>query len=175
MEKGKESHVTLLDAFRFVDRAWNNVTQSTIQNCFKHAGFVEKVTSSEEQWLWDDEVPLSELCIFLNTEKINFQEFVEVDNFVWTSEMPTDDEIVDNAYKNHNPSQIETAESDDDEEAPPTEKISRLEARTCLRKLRSFLEATSCGEQSFTYLSNLENLIDVNVLNRKQMKITDYF
>ena len=34
--------VNLLDAVRFVSKAWERVTEETIQNCFRHAGIIQE-------------------------------------------------------------------------------------------------------------------------------------
>ena len=39
MDDDKELNVNLLDALYMIRRAWMNVKQSTISNCFRHAGF----------------------------------------------------------------------------------------------------------------------------------------
>jgi hypothetical protein len=37
LESGTKS-INLLDAIHFIHRAWSNVTQQTIRNCYAHAG-----------------------------------------------------------------------------------------------------------------------------------------
>ena len=46
-QDSKDIPVTLTDALLFVRRAWEMVTQETVANCFRHAGFV-KLAGGEE-------------------------------------------------------------------------------------------------------------------------------
>lgn len=178
IEKKQETSVSLLDAVRFVDRAWKNVTQATIENCFKHAGFTGDMDSGDEMWEWDDEIPLSELFKKLKGDsEATFKDYVQVDNLVCTSGMPSEEDIIEEAYKKH--MSIETAEIESDQEeeaAPPPPSVSRLEARSCLSKLRCFFETHASSAKTIDLLCSLENQVDTAALKEhQQTKITDYF
>jgi hypothetical protein len=105
--------MNLFDCVKTVSAVWNNdVSQKTIQNCFKKAGFGKHSCYDEE-----DEIPLSELkerLMETDEELLNnvtdiFGKFVEIhgledvsldvfltmDNDLATRESPTDQEIIE--------------------------------------------------------------------------------
>ena len=51
--------VNALNVVHWINSAWNKVTEATIKNCFKKAGFVTATASVQE-----DELPLSSLASF---------------------------------------------------------------------------------------------------------------
>lgn len=187
IEQNIQSSISLLDATRFLDRAWVNVTSTTIRNAFKHAGWLSTDTTirqeESEVWDWEDELPLSALASVFNTENVNFQEYVGVDDDVWTSGIPNDEDIIDEVYKKHN--QTDTTQEyadpnfDDDESGDPPTKVSVPKAKECLLTLRTFFEHVAVvkpEENVFGHLSCLENLVDRSLLaEKKQRKMTDYY
>ena len=46
-DKKDVNSVNLLDAVRFVHKAWERVTEKTILNCFHHAGIIQEEVSTE--------------------------------------------------------------------------------------------------------------------------------
>ena len=47
IDKKEVYSVNLLDAVRFVHKAWEHITEKTIQNCFRHAGIIQEEVSTE--------------------------------------------------------------------------------------------------------------------------------
>ncbi|XP_049315831.1 tigger transposable element-derived protein 4-like [Bactrocera dorsalis] len=103
--KVEQVKITILDAILMTYDAWNKVSEITISNCFKHAGFSIAnigVTSTSISSDFDDEddVPLSvwasafESSLPISTEEI--EEFSSIDNNLPICGELTDEAIVQN-------------------------------------------------------------------------------
>lgn len=51
MESGKKNSINVLDAIRYADKAWRNVTTRTIVNCFKSCGFIANQSTVQDEEL----------------------------------------------------------------------------------------------------------------------------
>lgn len=184
LDTNVKKKINVLDAIHFIDRAWKcGVTQECIRNCFKHAGFTEATENTDSSVLenhhfdLEDEIPLS-LLFGTAMGNLNFTDYAEVDSMLVTSGDPTEDEIVDQAYKLHNPDSASTSqpysESSDDEEETP--EITSKEARASIQNLRLFFQSRNeHADNPFLLLARLENELDSTVKkNLQQKKITDY-
>ncbi|GBM13908.1 hypothetical protein AVEN_152347-1 [Araneus ventricosus] len=62
IDRKKQLQVSVLNAIFYIDQSWNMVSQKTIANCFRHAGFHSSPES--EELLEDDaeDLPLTELA-----------------------------------------------------------------------------------------------------------------
>ncbi|XP_050297254.1 tigger transposable element-derived protein 4-like [Anthonomus grandis grandis] len=49
-------NLTILDSIKIIAKSWNEVSQKTIQNCFRHAGLVKSI----EEFDSDDDLPLNQ-------------------------------------------------------------------------------------------------------------------
>ena len=59
MEEKQEFQMMVLDAVRFINIVWSNVSQATIQNCLKKSYLIPR-HSSMEDYDAEDDIPLSE-------------------------------------------------------------------------------------------------------------------
>lgn len=178
LDTGKEPSsmkIDLLNALHFAARAWNEVKISTIQNCFVKAGFVfpeVACTHSVDDYSNIEDVQGHEKLL----QKESFQDYVEVDSHVVTSEMQCVEDLV---HEHCSKSQDNDEEEDDDDEdqemkTPPTTK----DALAALQTLRDYISVTAdenC-ESVFDNVYALEK--QIMCLNRersKQTKISAYF
>ncbi|KAL4153502.1 hypothetical protein QTP88_001335 [Uroleucon formosanum] len=125
IENQIESKVTVLDAIIMLDKAWRNVTSTGIANCFRHAGFCDVTTDTTQ--LQADSGLINNID----------EDYLQIDDDLITSEIQTDEDIVDNVIANQqveldNDTDIE--ELDDEFETVP----SISEARAALRTLERF-------------------------------------
>ena len=66
IDQKEVNSVNLLDAVRFVHKAWERVTKKSIRNCFRHAGIIQEEVSTEIECSVatteedEDDLPLSE-------------------------------------------------------------------------------------------------------------------
>lgn len=114
-------------AIEMVSKAWQKVFQKTIKNCFKQAwsaltGYDEEDELLLIQWLArkseevdEEDIPLStwlsrNSCEIKSLSPKILDCFIEVDNKVLTSQMPTEQEIIQQIED------MEQVESENDEE-----------------------------------------------------------
>ncbi|XP_054745683.1 tigger transposable element-derived protein 6-like [Anastrepha obliqua] len=133
MEEGRKSNINVLQGIRMAYKAWDNVKQPTIVNCFATCGFVHSsnilttndcVQDSEEWLVVKNHFNLDE----------RFDDFVTFDDNVSTTGLITDDDIVDSVL---NRNTVDTVVEDEEIENIITAK----EAKQMVEKLQIFLEA----------------------------------
>lgn len=186
--------IDLLDCVNIVATVWNvDVTQTTIQNCFRKAGFGKRNFYDEE-----DEIPLAQLkekiiieqqvlsaveksfnkCLELcNTNDLtSMNDFMKLDDDLLTSEIPTDEEIIANVSK-QDELEDKSDESDTDEEFP-REKPSRHEMLKAFETIQLFFTMSeNTTDNIFSSLNEIKKFYESSTLNKTkhQNLITDYF
>ncbi|PZC76459.1 hypothetical protein B5X24_HaOG204550 [Helicoverpa armigera] len=125
--EGKTS-VNMLHAVNFLSKAWEEVTPTTIQHSFRHAGLCINFTSDEVEteleFDSDDELPLTEWIQQFNMAEntVNLQTYVEVDDCLLTTASLTDKEILDSVRKTEDQEQGDEEDEIDEPEPPPSIK-----------------------------------------------------
>jgi len=84
IENHVESKTTVLDAIIMLDKAWCHVTSTGIANRFRHAGFCNVSTDTTQ--LQADSVLINDID----------EDYVQTDDDLITSEIQTDEDIVNN-------------------------------------------------------------------------------
>ena len=132
LDSGEEFSVNMLDALHFISAAWNEVTPTTLRNCFRKAGF----NVFEESGDVDDtdsaslvsEVEQQLRCLqqsgMAGLDEITPEEYINADEEVTTAGELTNDEIVAQV-QGHN-----SIEDDDDDDADTHRKKCPI-TRTC--------------------------------------------
>jgi hypothetical protein len=101
LDKGTEFNINVLDALIEAQSAWSKVKQETIANCWLHMSFREY------------EKPISnEVVEHKGLTNEEFEEFIDIDNDVLTTEQITDEDII-------NEIQPPVVESESEEEECP--------------------------------------------------------
>jgi hypothetical protein len=130
----------LLDALHLITIAWDQVTDKTIRNCFKHGGFAEGVEEEEEY----EEVDL------------DFENWLKIDENIPTTTDFTEEDIVHALLQTNEPGEIENEETDT--EKPP----SSSEMREALRVLRRGVQQQSSNfELQYKYEHFINDLLTV--------------
>ncbi|KAF9406214.1 hypothetical protein HW555_006627, partial [Spodoptera exigua] len=171
----------IVDAILMVNDAWNKMSQSTIHNCFKHAGFIEShdglpIQISEHEFDEEDDIPLSLWSRNLNSDSLAapemWEEYVDIDSALLTFEEPTDENIVQNI------SAKEQLESDGEEEVEEAPLPTAEEALKAAELLSRFVHSNIENDNLTIAMSSIHNSIRVCFYNKmkkqKQTKITDY-
>lgn len=175
--------VNLYEAIVMLNKAWRNVSATTIRNCFKTCGFVTPITPEDnvdEEQEGEDDIPVSLgpsqiWNKFVNqgslTTDISFNDFVNFDDNVAAYGILTDAEIMSMN------TQEECDDDDPDEVDPiPTISITCQEAASSLATLKQFLVRTDIDDRVFHALVMIENSIDKERWGScTQKKITDFF
>lgn len=158
--------LTLLDAIHMLMKAWRNVTQETIKNCFRKAGFQKSLQPENT----DDLLPTSDIDAPIE----NFDEFVHHDDDLECYGTPSDADICA-GFITDEKREATTSDEDDDVDSTATDAFTlpmeMHEARTLMSQLRQFLEERGCKDYSNFYA--LEDQIEDSVV-RRQAKITEF-
>ena len=129
LDNGTKFSLSLLEALREAQHAWAKVTPQTISNCWLHMAFREygspKVFIAPE----NDQLGLS-------TDE--FEEFVHVDDELITSEIPSDEDIVQEVRGIQNEEESDQEEGGEIEDDPIP---SNTEMKEMCRKMRRYIEA----------------------------------
>ena len=159
-------------------QACNNVSEVTIQNCFKKVGFhpprdIELLPDGESH-----EVDHRNIWSCMINEGIipadfNFDDYVNTDEEINCREIITTDEIEVSLIPADDPEDVD----DDDEptiEPPPT----IVEGTLMIRRIQHLLQCLDSDSVFVDYARQIENkLIDASIkkLSLKQSKVTDFF
>lgn len=169
----KTFKVSVLDALHFIARSWMDIKTSTIVNCFKKAGFSPQEIEEEEN-----------SCEEIETEWKNietdtaFNEFVEMDKALQTSDTLTIDDTIDlSSLANENLSSLanENAESDEGDEEEPTP--SSYQAMLALNTLRHYFSCVEGSERDYELLYRLEKRVETvtQLRKTKQTNLLHFF
>ena len=165
MDEGKEFEFTLLDALHIVRRAWEQVSESTIRNCFVKAKFIEEEIQSEP-----DDVDLLEIWEALpaeekmqENEEIELSDFLEADERLETGWSFTLDEIAEEMLRSEEP-----IESEDNEINVEDEIILFEEAQRAWSTVRKFMQQRSGKPSVMQACDRLDD--EVHEIRRKNMR-----
>uniref|UniRef100_A0A8C4S6C2 HTH psq-type domain-containing protein n=1 Tax=Erpetoichthys calabaricus TaxID=27687 RepID=A0A8C4S6C2_ERPCA len=165
--------IDLLEAMGMARRAWDEVPEETIKNCFKKAGFGQQTVDDSEEHLegmsmkTDDTLASPEEWSTVLTatganKEVSFQDFLEVDSVVNVCEELTDADIIAEVASEE---QKENESGDEEEYGNNvnTQPVpSRKEARQAIDILRRFLESTPDLEENvFRSIDEIEEIVDV--------------
>jgi len=166
-EQGKDIKISVLDAILMIADAWNDVSTTTIRNCFHHAGFKASVNDETEVV---SENNLDTECI----SEENIHSFAEVDNALLTNEKPDGEEIVKSILNAYN----DESEQADEEGKEIVFKVPSIsEMYFYIDQVRTFVSVNSdinTPEVSMA-LYNISNFVKKSYSNYKQTTIIDYF
>lgn len=180
IESNKKPGISLLHGVRMIDKAWNNVSEKTIKNCFKKSGVNVSVSESDVEFdaypkvQWDR---IKEYFFKENVEEsITFADFVEVDKCVATSGFLQDDDILESIADERLVDDDDADLEEMEDEVNSEHYISSNEARGALNTLRSYLERAEVDDTIFLAFRNLDNTLEIQEVKlMKQKKITDFF
>ena len=165
MDEGKEFEFTLLDALHIVCRAWEQVSESTIRNCFVKAKFIEEEIQSEP-----DDVDLLEIWEALpakekmqENKEIELSDFLEADEHLETGGFFTLDEIVEEMLRSEEP-----IESKDNEINVEDEIVLFEEAQQAWSTVRKFMQQRSGKPSVMQACDWLDD--EVHEIRRKNMR-----
>ena len=164
LENGTEFSLSLLEALREAQRAWAKVTPETISNCWLHMPFREYGSPKEFIAPENDQPGLS-------TDE--FEEFVHIDDELITSEIPSDEDIVQEVRGIQNEEESDQEEGEGEIEDDPIP--SNREMKEMCRKMRRYIEALKNTQGELESLTNIELLVNkTSDASKKQIKISDF-
>jgi hypothetical protein len=175
-EYGTETNeIDVKKCIKYVARAWDNVTNVTIKNCWLKAGIMpeygepsddESVDRDDQENHADIQLELERLReleeVQILIDKLDFEEpftaeeFIEYDEFEPTNEMISDEEILNGILPNEK-------EKEEDENPLPT--ITHNEVIECYDKVILYLQ-----HQEKIYHSNIEDIKFIKKLKKEALK-----
>ena len=169
----------VLDAMTLARRAWEEVSHTTIANCFKHCSFVSGSDEDEPSDSMDDcddsdlYVHLSEhLAKPVSDATLLRQEYVSVDDDIDTCAELESSEIVQMISQHITNEEEENVDMCDGEISKPSEK----EVGEAFQVLRNHFLYSDNTEEQLLSLNKLQRAVDQTFLaNKQQTRITDYF
>ncbi|XP_062594548.1 tigger transposable element-derived protein 4-like [Saccostrea cucullata] len=181
IDKGQTPTISVLDALHLLSQPWDNVTLSTIANCFRHAGLAAQNDNStpneDEDFDVEDNIPLATL----RTHGLYpgmLQTFTNIDDEVETCADLSDDGIVEEILiKKTTDPMVESQTVDDPSEPviqPPNSEDSEAAGELVMQYLM-------CRENSQDIVRQMSVILDIirrdNVLKKsaQQSRITIFF
>ncbi|KAJ2943144.1 hypothetical protein O0L34_g5290 [Tuta absoluta] len=158
-------------------RTWEEVTPTTIQHSFRHAGLCTNSTidevETEPEFDSDDDLPLTEWIQQVNMtgNTVNFQTYIEVDDCLLTTTSLTDIEILDSVRKTEDQEQGDEEDETDELEPPPNIKEA-LKAAKLLENYFFYHQDASISQDMNKIIKKIQR--NYWCSKRRQTKITDY-
>ncbi|GBL82728.1 hypothetical protein AVEN_263781-1 [Araneus ventricosus] len=106
IDRKEQLQVSVLNAIFYIDQSWNMVSQKTIANCFRHAGFHSSPESEELLEDDDEDLPLTELAEKLRNRGYaipNENLYTKIDEDLATNSEASIQDIVSNVLNSRMP------------------------------------------------------------------------
>lgn len=170
----KDFGITLLTAMHMLVRAWEQVTATTIANCFRHSGFAAGSAQDSCDVDVDGAEELMPVALRDTLRGVRFADYVEVDTGASVCGALTDEDIIAQVAGAQPDAEEPEGEEDENDEAPVRPSASAvMEALNVARLFFSFEEGE---EDSLRRVRALEQrAAAVAFREKKQMVITDFF
>lgn len=163
--------INILEALHLANEAWDNVSDVTIRNCFRHGGFV-KIKEDQEEDASCPKEPPEDLTVR------SYEDWMDIDNHLQTTEAYTEANICEFIMNKASTSQNEGTsgarsnvddEEADEDEVPP----SHAEILRALGVLRNAVKHYGTSfEKHYDYEKYVAEMME-NA--KKQTKITNFF
>lgn len=170
--------ISVLDALYSMRAAWDQVTEKTIKNCFRHAGFCKEAEVSDSETAeatgTDELKKAMDSLATVRPLQTSAQDFVAIDSEVVTTAEASVSEIVQSMQRQtqNNP------DSDSDEEpfVETDKKVTAGQARAAIDTLRRFAEQNENGDSLFKPLEVIEDKVhEISSETHKQTTLLDFF
>lgn len=164
--------IDLLQALHMLKRAWFLVSPTTIENCFRKAGFSKNGDADEDTDDGMEELDTADLGKVIQPEE--FDAYVDCDKDVECFGSLTDAEICE-TVKTAASNSEEYEEEDEDISliSETTPRVSHKEASKALETVRKYLEENFVDYDAYY---RVEEMIEKNTFkNATQRKLTDFF
>ena len=172
IEDGEEMKISVLDAMQWLKIAWEEVTSTTIRNCFHHAGFKNISVP-----MYDHENSEPDIARVIDDLRANgvsiegqIDEFTAIDDDLETAGTLTDGDIVATICGTMDQEEDNT---DVDEQDVPVICPTTSEFRHAMDIARRFVTCTSDNQEDIRAVHSLEKLLFTT--RRRQTTLYDFF
>ena len=127
----RRNHYCTRCATIMLHQAWGNVSQCTVANCFRHAGFVAgtpdiDIDSDDDT---DNDIPL--LPLFGLAPGVNMTTYASIDNDTPTSDEATDNNIIDDIISTRHTQNDRDSDDDEKQQPQPTKQTVESGLAAC--------------------------------------------
>ena len=166
----------LLQALDWLRMSWDNVTSTTIKQCYQPIGF-EDFPDTEETSAPDTSIWSSAEEAGLVSDGLSFEDFVALDDGVAIGPGANSLEIDAILYSLHPPSDVNLdIENDDNEYSLNIHAPSFDTAVSCLDTVMKFFHTLPCSKRQIQSVSELQNFLAESQLSQlQQASITSFF
>ena len=181
--------ISVLTAISWIARAWKEISQATIQNCWIHTGLIAKKSSStssiepvpSRHFMSSSEAAIEQhLCNLIQQmkleDKLDASSFIEVDKDEQTfpNEIAIDESsIVEQVFGNGTKVEKEEEESEEEKEEA---QIKPSQARMALELVKKYLlRQEELKEEHLMQIEELSSAISLMENQKKQTKINQFF
>ncbi len=158
--------------------AWDSVSQSTVKNCFKKAGFI-KAYDVEDVDVEDEEIDENyqdymQACFDLNfREEFDYEYYNQIDNLLSAHEQYSDENVAASILETNNPEEV--MEDEEKEEITHQPEITKIQALESLSNLKAYLmSAKYDSAEQIEQLFKIENSINSQT-RHKQTTLHSFF
>jgi hypothetical protein len=143
--KDKKKKINVLEALHYTVAALQQVTQQTIENCFRKAGYVQGQSSGDSDILLtnDDYDFHQDWEKFSGMNKDKFEDYVSVDSHMATSGVEIVQELCESLVASGS---VEGEEGEGEEDGEPKLVLNFAETHEALMKAKSFFYAHSTSD-----------------------------
>ncbi|GBN06559.1 Tigger transposable element-derived protein 4 [Araneus ventricosus] len=172
IDRKEQLQVSMLNAIFYIDPSWNMVSQTTIANFFRHAGFHSSPESEELLEDGDEDLPLTELAEKFRNRGYAIPDenlYAKIDEDLATNSEASIQDIVPNVLNLN-------AEGRDDEDDSDLEKKSESTsvALKAINDLMCFFTNSEAADEYLKAIRDLEKVV-LTTKKRRQSCITEYF
>lgn len=194
-ENKEQFSISVLDALVMIKTAWNRVSQETLRNCFRHAGFfrtshfepeddlplIEWISLPSREINGEDDLPLLEWARKNNVtefSEVDLNDYMSIDDGLITYSMPTDEELVTSVINDNVLEVSDTEQPADSSEGQTSEQVvpTLAEAVQALKTVSHYVQFSECDNALLETCDLLQAKLEKHYLAKRsrQMKITDY-
>ena len=171
-EELKDIQINVKEAIDMAFQAWQEVTLTTIANCFKKAGFVKDQTQEDHPQAEEDVEPAIDRNLWDNLQNdlgftVEFEDYVSCDSAVVSTEHMDENSIVESVLSSASTSTCSVKPelkkeniTEDDEDEEPSNPFIPANTTECLQYIagiRQFLQGTHLPGNLFNMLTALED------------------
>ncbi|CAC5376698.1 Cell division cycle protein 23 homolog [Mytilus coruscus] len=167
-----EFTTTILDGIHMLNHAWSKATQTTIANCYHHAGFESPIIAPSDDINddVDDDIPLALLCRIGLPNGTSIEDYTSVDDNLTTSAQMTDTDIIEDIISSRSATDDQ---SDPEDEPVPPPRHSMSSVFAAFNTLNAHLETVQNSNSTMSHLNFVNSFVMKHHLHSLCVKQSD--